>query len=137
MITDSLRPELRWAIEAAQSKQAAGVTLLEMGALGAFTDAFLLCTGLSPRQVAAITEQIEDRLERQGIRPRHREGRGEADWVLLDYGSFVVHVFTERSQLYYDLERLWRSARRIDFPDESRTNGGESAGQAASGAGKS
>jgi len=114
---DSLRPELRWAVEAAQNKKAAAVTLLDLRELSAFTDAFLLCTGLSGRQVQAISDEIEEQLARRGVRLWHREGYEAAEWVLLDYGGFIVHVFSERGRRFYDLERLWRAARQIEFPD--------------------
>ncbi len=117
MSTDSLRPEIRWAIEAAQNKKAAAVTLLDLRELGAFTDAFLLCTGFSSRQVQAISDEIEEQLARRGVRLAHREGYDTAEWVLLDYGDFIAHVFSERSRQFYNLERLWRAARRTDFPD--------------------
>ncbi len=119
VIPNSLRPELRWAIEAAQSKKAAAVTVLDLAGLGAFTNAFLLCTGYSPRQVQAISDEMEEKLGRNGCKLRHREGGNSAEWVLLDYGGFVIHVFSERARLFYDLERLWRSARRFDIPDDS------------------
>jgi ribosome-associated protein len=115
--TNSLRPELRSAIAAAQDKKAADVTLLDLAGLGAFTDAFLLCTGFSSPQLRAISDGVEEALEQHGLRPAHREGRGGAEWLLLDYGSFIVHIFTERLRQYYDLERLWRMARRIDFSE--------------------
>jgi ribosome-associated protein len=114
---DSLRPELRIAIEAAQDKKAANIILLDLSGLGAFTSYFLVCTGFSTRQVSAIADEIEQQLGRIGLKLMHREGRGDSEWVLLDYGNFLVHVFTERARLYYDLERLWRSARRLVFPD--------------------
>ena len=114
---DSLRPELRVAIEAAQEKQAAEVTLLDLEGLGAFTDYFLLCTGFSARQVDAMCDEIEQQLARISIRLTHREGAAGAEWILLDFGSFIVHVFTERARHYYDLERLWRAARRTDFTE--------------------
>lgn len=117
MITETVRPELLCAIEAAQDKQAGGVTLLDLTGLGAFTDWFLLCTGYSTPQVQAITEAIEEALKARGLRPAHREGRSGSEWLLLDYGGFLVHVFTERLRRFYDLERLWRMARRVDFPD--------------------
>jgi len=116
--TEKLRPELLSAIEAAQSKKADAITLLDLTGLGAFTDYFLLCTGYSTPQVEAISDGIEEALKARGLRPQHREGRSGAEWLLLDYGGFIVHVFTERLRLFYDLERLWRVARRIDF-DES------------------
>ena len=114
MTADSFRPELRWAIDAAQDKKAEAITVLDLSGLGAFTEAFLLCTGFSAPQVEAITDAIEEKLRQHGLRPIHREGRKGAEWVLLDYGRFLVHIFTERQRHYYDLERLWRSARRID-----------------------
>jgi len=115
--TKSLRPEIRCAVEAAQNKKAADVTLLDLAELSAFTDAFLLCTGFSTRQVQAISDDIEEQLARRGVRLLHREGYESAEWVLLDFGGFIVHVFTERSRQFYDLERLWRAARRTTFPD--------------------
>lgn len=114
---DTLRPELRCAVEAAQNKKASNVTLLDLTGMGAFTNHFLLCTGFSSRQVTSIGEEIEEQLEKAGLKLQHREGRGDSEWVLLDYGSFLVHIFTERARGYYDLERLWRSAKRIVFPD--------------------
>jgi ribosome-associated protein len=115
--TETLRPEQRCAIEAAHNKKASGVTLLDLTGLGAFTNWFLLCTGYSTRQVAAISEEIEEQLAGRGFRLQHREGGGESEWVLLDYGSFLVHIFTERARMFYDLERLWRAAKRIAIPD--------------------
>jgi ribosome-associated protein len=115
----SLRPELRCAIVAAQDKKASGVTLLDLTGLGAFTESFLLCTGFSAPQLQAIADGIEEALEARGLRPAHREGRSGAEWLLLDYGSFIVHIFSDRLRQYYDLERLWRMASRIDFTEPS------------------
>jgi ribosome-associated protein len=115
----SLRPELRCAIEAAQDKKASGVTLLDLTGLGAFTESFLLCTGFSTPQLQAISDGIEEALEARGLRLAHREGCSGAEWLLLDYGSFIVHIFSDRLRQYYDLERLWRMARRIDFTEPS------------------
>jgi ribosome-associated protein len=120
--TETLRPEQRCAIEAAQNKKAAGVTLLDLSGLGAFTNWFLICTGFSTRQVTAIGEEIEEQLAGRGLRLQHREGGGESEWVLLDYGSFLVHIFTERARMFYDLERLWRAARRVSIPDPDPRN---------------
>ena len=117
MTTDPLRDDLRWAVEAAQSKKAAAMTLLDLSHLSAFTGSFLLCSGFSTRQVQAISEAIEEAGAHQGIRLAHREGKAGAEWVLLDFGGFVAHIFTERARKFYDLERLWRAAHRIDIPD--------------------
>jgi ribosome-associated protein len=114
---ETLKPELRCAIDAAHNKKAGSVTLLDLDGLGAFTGYFLICTGFSERQVSAIANEIEDQLHLLGVRIRHREGGNESEWVLLDYGNFLVHVFTERARMFYDLERLWRSAKRTEFVD--------------------
>lgn len=114
---DSIPAYVRAAIAAAQEKQAADVVLLDLDGLGAFTDYFLVCTGFSSPQVEAICDEIEARLERSGTRRVRREGKSGSDWMLLDFGGLIVHVFTERARHFYDLERLWRAARRIEFTE--------------------
>ena len=119
MTLNSLRPEIRSAVEAAQDKQAVDITVLNLSGAGAFAEYFLLCSGQSQPQIQAIGEASEEKLHRQGRRVAHREGKSSAEWVLLDYGDFVVHIFSERARQYYDLERLWRSVERITFPAPS------------------
>jgi len=118
----SIPPHVHAAIGAAQEKQAADVVLLDLEGLGAFTDYFLVCTGYSSPQVAAICDEIEERLERGGKRLLHREGKAGSDWMLLDFGSLIVHVFTEHARRFYDLERLWRAARRVEFKERREGN---------------
>ena len=125
---EAIPPHVRAAISAAQEKQAAEVVLLNLAGLGAFTDFFLICTGFSARQVEAICEEVEKRVEQIGSRLLHREGKAGGDWMLLDFGSLIVHVFTERARRFYDLERLWRAAGRFEFGD---ARGGDSANGAA------
>jgi ribosome-associated protein len=116
---ESLPQGVRLAVEAAQEKKAAGITVLDLTAAGAFTDYFVVCTGFSTPQVQAICTEVEEQLHKELKRePEHREGRRSADWALLDFGSFVVHVFSEQARRYYDLERLWRNVPRYDIPDD-------------------
>lgn len=103
-------------VEAAQSKKATAITVLSLSDVGAFAEYFVICSAESSRQIEAIGEEIETRLSDEGMRP-HREGRAGTEWLLLDYGNFVVHVFSEKARAFYDVERLWRAARRIDIPD--------------------
>jgi ribosome-associated protein len=112
---DSIPPHVRTAIGAAQEKQAEDVILLDLAGLGAFTDYFVVCTGFSSPQLEAICDEIEEQLGRSGVRLLHREGKAGSDWMLLDFGSLIVHIFTERARHFYDLERLWRAARRVKF----------------------
>jgi ribosome-associated protein len=109
----TLLPELRVAVEAALSKKAEEVAVFDLRQLGAFTDFFVLCSGESQRQIYAICDAVEERLHHHGLRYGRREGPRTAEWVLLDYGWFIVHVFSSRARLYYDLDRLWRSAPKI------------------------
>jgi len=108
-------PKVRAAILAAEEKQAADIVLLDLEGLGAFTDYFLICTGFSSPQVAAICDEVEEQLDQMGSHRIHREGKTGSDWMLLDFGGLIVHVFTERARHFYDLERLWRAARRIEI----------------------
>jgi ribosome-associated protein len=112
---DKLRSEIRWAVEAAQDKQATDITVLDLSGQGAFADYFLLCSGQSHPQIQTIGDAIEERLARQGRPVLHREGKSGSEWILLDYGAFVVHIFSEGARRYYDLERLWRAAQHIEF----------------------
>jgi ribosome-associated protein len=112
---NSVRAEIGWAVEAAQDKQALDITVLNLSGAGAFAEYFLVCSGQSQPQIKAIGEAIEERLDREGIHLAHREGKTSTEWVLLDYGYFVVHIFSERAREYYDLERLWRHGERVDF----------------------
>jgi ribosome-associated protein len=103
-------------VEAARSKKAGDIVVLDLRPLGAFTDFFIVCTGYSHPQIAAISDEIELRLDECGVPLVRREGNSRtSEWVLLDYGSFVVHIFAERARLYYDIERLWRAAARVEF----------------------
>jgi ribosome-associated protein len=119
---NSIPPHVRAAIAAAQEKQAADIVLLDLEGLGAFTDYLVVCTGFSSPQLQAICDEIEERLERTGNRRVRREGKSGSDWMLLDFGGLIVHVFTERARHYYDLERLWRAARRVEFTESREGN---------------
>jgi ribosome-associated protein len=112
---NSLKQQVQEAILACQDKQAEQVTILELEKnSGAFTDYFVMCSGTNPRQIQAIADAVDERLEQVGMRVTHREGYKQAEWVLLDYVDFVVHVFSEKARQFYDLERLWKSAKRMD-----------------------
>jgi len=116
---ESLPPGVRLAVAAAQNKKASAITVLDLSGLGAFTEYFLICTGFSTPQVRAICTEIEEQLYKELKRsPEHREGFPSAEWALLDFGSIIVHVFSEKARRYYDLERLWRSASKLEIPDE-------------------
>jgi ribosome-associated protein len=117
---ESLPQGVRLAVQAAQEKKAAGLIVLDLSGASTFTDYFVICTGFSTPQVQAICTEIEEQLHKQmGRSVRHREGYRSADWALLDFGGFIVHVFSEQARRYYDLERLWRSAPKLEIVDVS------------------
>jgi len=102
------------AFRAAEEKKATDISLLKLDkSSSGFTDYFLVCSGSNPRQIQTIADEVQDRLEKIGQRVTHVEGYSQAEWVLLDYVDFVVHIFNEQSRKYYDLERLWKSAEKV------------------------
>jgi ribosome-associated protein len=110
-----LKHQVSQAISACQEKKAEEITILQLEqGSGAFTDYFVVCNGTNPRQIQAISDEVEERLSKTGLRPTHVEGYKQAEWVLLDYVDFVIHVFSEKARKYYDLERLWKSAKRLE-----------------------
>jgi ribosome-associated protein len=115
MKKNDLKRQVAEAITACRDKKADEITVLEMEKdSGAFTDYFVVCSGTNPRQIQAISDEVEQRLEKAGLHPAHVEGYTQAEWVLLDYVDFVVHVFSEKARKYYDLERLWKSAKKME-----------------------
>ncbi len=95
---------------AADEKKAEDILIMDMRDVTVITDYFLICTGRSGIQVQAIVDNIEEKVEEAGIRVNHKEGFREAKWVLLDYGSVIVHVFQDEDRAFFDLERLWADA---------------------------
>ena len=110
-------PELLRAARAAFEKKATDVVGLDLTKVQAFTDFFFICTGQNVRQVQAIADAIEAALAKDGLKPAHVEGYDRANWILLDYFTFIVHVFAPDAREFYDIERLWGSAERVEMPD--------------------
>src|SRR6266702_2579371 len=115
------RQQVAHAVKAVESKKADDVVILEMDQTsGAFTDYFIVCSGTNPRQIQAVSDEVQKELEQEGQRPASVEGYKQAEWVLLDYVDFVVHIFSEQARKFYDLERLWKSASRLKPSDLSK-----------------
>jgi len=108
------------AARAASDKKATDIAILDLRQIASFTEYFVICSGANNRQVQAISNEVEDRLRKAGKRLLHIEGYSSAEWILLDYGDFIVHVFSSSSRQFYDLERLWRDAARVNVPEEGR-----------------
>lgn len=118
--SEQVRDWARTAAQAASAKGGEETVIIEVGAVLAITDAFVITSGRNTRQVKTIAEEVEARLRADGgISPLRVEGLGDSQWVLLDYGDIVVHVFLDETREFYDLERLWSDAPRVAWEDET------------------
>jgi ribosome-associated protein len=113
-----LTGDIARTVKAALDKKASDVVVLDLRHTPAFTDFFILCSGQSPRQVKAISDGVEEALRAAKVRPSHVEGYERAEWILMDFFTFIVHVFTPQTRAFYSLERLWGDAERIEVSDE-------------------
>jgi len=122
---EGLDERVRLALHAAAEKKAHDLVVLDLREVASFTDYFVIASGTNVRQVQAIADEVQEQLrKRLGVKPARVEGYKSAEWVLLDYGDFIFHVFEEKSRRFYDLERLWRDAARVAVPPD--VVGGES-----------
>jgi ribosome-associated protein len=104
------------AVRAAEDKQAVDIKVLDLSGVTSFTDYFVICTGNNPKQCQAIADEVGLQLKKLGDMPNSVEGYESAEWVLADYGDFLVHVFSPTAREYYSLDRLWRAAKEVPIP---------------------
>jgi ribosome-associated protein len=113
---DELDERLITAIASAGEKKAIDIVVLDLREIASFTDYFVIASGSNERQVQAISDEVFDTLKKAGSPAARVEGYKTAEWILLDYGDFIVHVFDEKARRFYDLERLWRESKRVELP---------------------
>lgn len=111
----SLPPEVKISIKASQAKKGENLVVLDLRGISSFTDYFVIMHGNSARQNLALHESIEKELKKQKIMPLSVEGKEHAEWILMDYGSFIIHVFSEKAREYYSLEKLWGDAHKFSY----------------------
>ena len=112
-----LDPEIQLTLHLASEKKAVDLRVLDLREIASFAEFFVIATGANQRQGQAICDEINEQVKKQiGSRPVRIEGYSGAEWVLLDYGDFIVHIFNSDARDFYDLERLWRDARRVELP---------------------
>ena len=116
--SEELDERVLTALRAATEKKALDVVVLDLREIASFTDFFVIVSGSNDRQVKAIADEVSDTLKKSGSPAARVEGYKTAEWILLDFGDFVVHVFEDKARKFYDLERLWREARRVALPSE-------------------
>lgn len=112
-----LKEKTMISLTAAEDKKAYDLVILDLTEHSSITDYFMICSGRSTTQVKAIAEGIDEIMSKKKIRPLGIEGLSEAKWVLMDYDDLVIHVFHEETRTFYDLERLWGNAPRVDFEE--------------------
>jgi ribosome-associated protein len=115
---EELDERICMAIRAASDKKALEMVVLDLREVASFTDYFLITSGTNVRQVQAIADEVVEQLKKRGTRAARVEGYNTAEWVLVDYGDFILHVFEDKARKFYDLERLWRDARRVQLPED-------------------
>lgn len=108
------------AVRAAESKKAIDIRVLDLREVTSFADFFVVCSGANPKQIQAISEEIGSQLDQRGEYPVSVEGFENAEWILADYGDYLIHVFSTKAREYYDLERLWRHAKQVPLETEIR-----------------
>ena len=114
-----LDPEVQLAIQCAAEKKAVDMIALDLREIASFTEFFIIASGTNQRQVQAIADEINEQLKKQiQRRPVRIEGYNSAEWVLVDYGDFIVHIFNKEAREFYDLARLWRDARKVELPPD-------------------
>jgi ribosome-associated protein len=114
-----LDEEVKLALICASEKKASQLTVIDLREVASFTEFFLIASGNNQRQVQAISDEINEQLKKQlDSRPVRIEGYSTGEWILLDYGDFIVHVFEKNAREFYDLERLWLDAKRVEIPSE-------------------
>ncbi|UCC40983.1 MAG: ribosome silencing factor [Candidatus Aminicenantes bacterium] len=112
-IKRSLPRGVKISIEASQAKKGEDLIVLDLRGISSFTDFFVIMHGNSPRQNAALYESIEKELKNENIKPLSIEGKKHAEWVLMDYGYFIIHIFSKKARDYYSLEKLWGDASKL------------------------
>ncbi len=116
--TEPIDERMLMALQAASDKKALDPVMLDLREIATFTDYFLITSGANQRQVQAIADAVVDTLKKSGTPATRVEGYRTAEWILVDYGDFIVHVFEDKARKFYDLERLWRESKRVELPAE-------------------
>jgi ribosome-associated protein len=123
---DQLDERICTALHAGSEKKAIEPVVLDLRDIASFTDYFVIFSGANERQVQAISDEVYETLKKSGEPALRVEGYNTAEWILLDYGDFVVHVFEQKARKFYDLERLWRESKRVELPAEFTGEGSSS-----------
>ena len=112
-MTDAKKMALM-AVDALEDKKANDISIIDIEKISTLADYFIIASGTNRNQVQAMCDEVEEKLGKAGFEPKHIEGYNSANWILLDYGDIVIHLFDEENRLFYDLERIWRDGIKIE-----------------------
>ena len=107
----------RLAYQAMEDKKARDIRIIDISEISVLADYFLIASGSNKNQVQAMVDNVQEELHKAGFVPKQVEGYNSANWILLDYGDIIIHVFDEENRLFYDLERIWRDGKIVDVAD--------------------
>ena len=117
-MTDNRSKEMtRLAISALEDKKAEDISIIDISEVSVLADYFLIASGSNRSQIQALTDNVEEKLGRAGYAKKPIEGYDTANWILMDYGDIIVHIFDRENRLFYDLERIWRDGKRLDLEE--------------------
>ncbi len=116
------REMARLAVEALEDKKGEDIRVIDIQQVSVMADLFIIASGSNTNQVQALAESVEEKLERAGFEVKQKEGYRSANWILLDCGDIIVHIFDRENRLFYDLERIWKDGKMIS-PDELKSEG--------------
>ena len=105
---------MKTAVAALQDKKGEDIRVIDISGVTVIADYFIIASGSNPNQVQALVDNVEEQLGRAGYEPKQVEGTRGSNWILMDYGDLIIHVFDEENRLFYDLERIWRDGKEVD-----------------------
>lgn len=117
MNLDYSKEMTKLAIQALEDKKAEDLKLIDISEVSVIADYFLIASGSNRSQIQALTDQVEETLGRNGHAVKQIEGYATANWVLMDFGDIIVHIFDRENRLFYDLERIWKDGKEIDLKE--------------------
>ena len=128
MNKEECRIFVKKAVDALNEKKAIDVHVIDIGGISSLADYFIIAGASNKNQIEALMDNVEEVLEKDGLTPKHIEGRGSEEWILLDYIDFVIHIFSAESREFYDIERIWSDGISVDMSEDGASENAENAG---------
>ncbi len=115
MLDENVREKAMIAVKALEDRKGADIKVIDISEVSVVADCFIIASGGNTRQLDAMSDSVEEALEKAGNEMKHKEGRGENKWILLDFHDIIIHIFDREMREYYDLERIWRDGKTVEL----------------------